>query len=93
MAPKKADPLKKQQKPIVCFLRLYGTAKKRMEGVCRKYSTDHNSVAMAGTLAEILRLEMQADVDVEVMKAATEARRLNIDPVATLRERIAQISP
>ncbi len=91
MAPAKR--LKKQEKPLVCFLRLYGTAQQRMRGVCKKFSSHHNDVAMAGTMKEILRLEMQADeYSPEIAKALAEARALGLDPIAILRERIAQIS-
>lgn len=83
--------LKKIEKPLVCFLRLYGTAKRRMLNVRKKYSTTHNDVAMAGTLTEILRLEMQADeFDPNVARAATEARKLGIDPVGAIRNAIAE---
>jgi hypothetical protein len=86
-------PLKQKEKPLVCFLRLYGTAKQRMVGVCEKFSSHHNEVAMAGTMKEVLRLEMQADeYSPEMAKALSEARALGLDPLAILRERIAQIS-
>jgi hypothetical protein len=89
MAPR----LKKQEKPLICFLRLYGTAKQRMLGVCEKFSSHHNEIAMAGTMKEILRLELHAEeIAPEVAKALAEARALGLDPIAILRERIAQIS-
>lgn len=93
MAPRSSPP-KKQEKPLICFLRLYGTAKLRMLGVCQKFSSHHNEVAMAGTLKEILRLEMQADeYSPEVAQAIAEARAHGLDPVSVIRAAIAQISP
>lgn len=83
---------RKAEKPLICFLRLHGTAKKRMEAVCRKYSTTHNDVARAGTLKELLRLETHAgEIDAEVAKAIAEARQIGVDPVAAIRDRIAAL--
>lgn len=96
MAPRRGtpdSPLKKQQKALVCFVRLYGTEKKRMENVCRKFSTTHNDVAKAGIGAEIFRLESQVDaLSPDVARVLAEARALGIDPVAALRAKIAEIS-
>jgi CII-binding regulator of phage lambda lysogenization HflD len=87
-------PNRKSEKPLICFIRLYGTEKKRMENVCRKFSTDHNAVAKAGIGAEIFRLESHVDaLTPEVARVFAEARALGIDIIATLRERIAQVSP
>lgn len=86
-------PLKKIEKPLVCFLRLYGPAKKRMEAVCKHLSTDHNSVAMAGTLSEIWRLErLPAEVTQEEILALTEVKHHGGDPVAILHAAIPALS-
>lgn len=77
--------LKKQEKPIVVFLRLYGPAKQRMMRLCRRYSTDHNAIGMAGTLTEMLRLESEVPgVSPAVAKALAEIEALKIDPLPHL---------
>jgi hypothetical protein len=85
-------PLRKIEKPLVVFLRLYGPAKARMKAVCRRHSTDHNAIGMAGTLAELGRLEtMPAEVSPELIRLATEHRRLGGDPEETLKSAIAAL--
>lgn len=50
-------PLKKDEKPLVVFLRIYAANKARLLKVCRHTGLDHNAIGLAGTLAEIERLE------------------------------------
>jgi hypothetical protein len=70
---------KKSQEPLVIFLRLYDEAKTRMEAVCAKFSTDHNKVGMAGTLAEIYRLEtLPPSISPDEWAAISEMRALGI---------------
>lgn len=81
---------RKAEKPIICFVRLYGAEKMRMLAVCRDFSTDHNAVARAGIGAEVLRLERHAEaIDEATAMVIAEARALDIDPVTALRAAIA----
>lgn len=75
------SPLK--EKPLVVFLRLKGEAKARMLRLCEAYSTDHNSVGMAGTLAEMRRLELSTPVSPELSaltSVCAEALKLGLTP-------------
>ena len=53
--------LKKQESaPLVVFFRLYGSDKTAMRAVAGKRRGAHNAIAMAGTMAEIARLQAAA---------------------------------
>lgn len=52
--------LKKTEKPLVVWFRLYGADKAAMQAVSGKRRGAHNAVAMAGTMAEIARLRAAA---------------------------------
>lgn len=81
--PKK--PLRKNEKPLVCFLRLYGPEKRRMNALTNKRRGAHNDIAMAGTLSEMRRLENEIPgVRPEVAKALAEIEALKIDPLPHL---------
>lgn len=53
-------PLRKAEKPLVVWFRLYGAEKRAMQAVAGKRRGAHNAVALAGTMAEIARLEAAA---------------------------------
>lgn len=81
--------LKKQEKPLIIFLRLYGEAKERMETLCKTFSTDHNSIGMAGTLAEMHRLErLPGTITHEEVVTVTEVKALGGHPVDILKAAI-----
>ena len=74
-----------KEKPLAIFIRLYEPATTRMRAVCQRFSTDHNAIAMAGTLAEMARLENSAGIiSPEDSRAIQEARRLGLDPLEIL---------
>lgn len=81
-------PLKKQQKPLVVWFRLYGQEKADMQAVAGKRRGAHNAVAHAGTMAEIARLKVKAvGLTPAVAKAVVDFQRLTgLDPVTFLRD-------
>lgn len=81
--------LRKNQKPLVCFVRLYGDEKRRMMKQTRGRRGAHNDIAFDGILAELTRRETQASMTAEESRLATELRRLGGDPETTLRQAIA----
>lgn len=93
--PAAVPPLKKQQKPLVVWFRLYGQDKAEMQSVAGKRRGAHNAVAMAGTLAEIARLKVKAHgITPAAAKAVADFQRLTgKDPVVFLREAAKQHIP
>lgn len=51
---------RKAEKPLVVWFRLYGAEKRAMQAVAGKRRGAHNAIALAGTMAEIARLEAAA---------------------------------
>lgn len=79
-------PLRKNEKPLVCFIRLYGVEKRRMRAITKGQRGAHNDVAMAGIRAEMRRLEaaVTSETPPELLAKLAALRDLRIDVAAKL---------
>lgn len=65
--------LKKNQDPLICYIRLYGDDKRRMLALTGGRRGHHNAIALAGTISRMALLEAAASpVSPAAAKAISE---------------------